>query len=197
MWPHAELGAPFSKAMAPRETNSLHLSLVAGNTPHRLEDIEPYCHACFDTILHWQWKRNSTKQLHSSVADLVACGKTCRLCRYICSLYETLNLEGIWGHAQSVQSVWITRESQESWVTVQRILKTVVITVDIRSPILWAHSLGQRMLTVVTDAGRFENLCFLTSKRLTVRLVSHRSFSHTRYLVYKSCGIPWAQLYYP
>jgi hypothetical protein len=158
MFPSSDQGVPFIEAIAAKRKGLPGPSLVEGSTPQHLKDIEPYCPACYDIILHWQRERKATQQLHSSVAELVACGKSCKLCRYICSLYSDLNLEGILEPVQSLQSVWITQDSQESWTTSWGILKTVVITVDICSPLLGTNNLGRKILTVVTNAGTFRCL---------------------------------------
>jgi hypothetical protein len=155
MFSISDQGVPFIEAVAAKERGLPAPSLVDQSTPQHLEDIEPYCPACYDIILHWQWEHKATQQLHSSVAELIACGKSCKLCHYIGSLYSNVHLAGILGNLQSSQGVRITQDSQESWVTIRGILKTVVMTVDVCSPTLETNSLGRKMLTVVTNAGTF------------------------------------------
>lgn len=55
-----------------------------------------YCTECIDNVLHFKdtWSQDPVDcTLHNNVPELVACGKHCLLCGYICSLFEQRQLD--------------------------------------------------------------------------------------------------------
>lgn len=62
-------------------------------TQHSTERTPSYCTECLKNFLHWNAFEQQFVRFHRDIYELINCGDRCELCRYICSLWGTSDLE--------------------------------------------------------------------------------------------------------
>lgn len=119
------------------------------------EDDEHYCSDCYKHILQWRVNDDEERgahQFHLNLLAFLECGKTCKLCAYICSLFG----DSIHSYAQDHSNLpifHIAHDALETWITSEGIFKAVILTVGVYPWEYRESSPGFRRLTVTTSAG--------------------------------------------
>jgi hypothetical protein len=121
------------------------------------EDDEIYCSECYDNILHWKVNEDEERgaqQFHLNLLALLECGKTCKLCGYICSLFGDTIQKYTDDHA-NLPVFHIAHDAQEPWITSDGTFRAVKLTVGVYPWEYRESCPGFRSSIVTTSAGMF------------------------------------------
>jgi hypothetical protein len=119
------------------------------------ENDEFYCSECYNNILHWRASDDEERgahQFHLNILTLLECGKTCKLCAYICSLFGD-TIHNYADDHSNLPIFHIAHDAPEPWITSDGTFKAVILTVGVYPWEYRESSPGFRRLTVTTSAG--------------------------------------------